>query len=175
MMKKETKKKKDAGELTNKLDKNKLLKGIGVVAIVLCVLGLAFFVSKEGEGSSFEFTNITIDEYLEILNGTEKSIVYVARPGCSWCQKESPIIKRLGSRYNLTIYYLNTDEFFDANINDYSEDGYKFLNAAEPYKSEQKFGTPNTIIVQNGEILDGKYGYVELSELTSLFRENGLI
>lgn len=161
-------------EENNKIDKTKLLKGLGVIAVVLAVLGLSFFVSKSyGATGSYEFTNITIDEYLDLMKSEDKKIVYVARPNCSFCVKETPILKRIANEFNLEVYYLDTTKFYDSNIQDYTEDGYKFINSAEVY--QQGFGTPNTIIVQNGEIVDGVYQYVEASELKDLFERNGFI
>ena len=95
------------------------------------------------------------------------------RPNCSFCVKETPILKRIANEFNLEVYYLDTTKFYDSNIQDYTEDGYKFINSAEVY--QQGFGTPNTIIVQNGEIVDGVYQYVEASELKDLFERNGFI
>ena len=92
-MKKEVKFKKNGEkenvELTIKFNKKKVLKGVGIVIIVLAVLGAAWLLSDKGSNSNktFEFINITIDEYLEKMNSSDKSIIYGARPGCSWCQK----------------------------------------------------------------------------------------
>lgn len=157
------------------IDKGKLIKGIGVVLVVLAVLVLSYFASTSyGTNSkSVEFINISIDEYLEKLNGEEKSIIYVARPSCSYCTIETPILKKIASKYDLEVFYLDTSSFYDANIQDYTEDGYKFINSAEVY--EQGYGTPNTIIVQNGEIIDGVYQYVEAKELENLFERNGYV
>ena len=107
------------------------------------------------------------------MKSEEKSIIYVARPGCSWCQKESPIIKRIGGEYNLKIYYLNTDAFWDSNNNTYTESGKKFIDSNEKYKDG--WGTPNTIIVGNGTIIDGEFSYVERDKLIDLFKNNGFI
>lgn len=174
-MKKETKKTNDNVELTIKFNKTKILKGLGIAAIVIGVLVLAFCVSKTNSGSSsnFSFIEITIDDYLEKMKESDKSIIYVARPGCSWCQKEKPIIQNIGSKYNLKIYYLNTDPFFDNDANDYTEAGKKFMASSEKYN--KGWGTPNTIIVQNGEIVDGVFGYVEADKLTALFKEHGFL
>ena len=84
-------------------------------------------------------------------------------------------IKKLGNKYNLTIYYLNTEKFFDDELNDYTEDGKKFINSADYYKKQGGYGTPNTIIVQNGVIVDGVYQYVEEASLLKLFKDNGFI
>ena len=175
-MKKNEKKNKNADEITITFNKKKILKGAGVVLVVLLVVGLAFWASKNiKSGSNVEFKSMTISEYLDKLQDSEKSIVFVARPTCSWCQKEKPIIQKLMNKYNLTIYYLNTENFWDSSIQDYSESGYKFINSSEPYKTEQSFGTPNTIIIQGGKVIDGVYGYVEEKDLKDLFVKNGFI
>ena len=171
-MKKEIKKNND--ELTIKINKKNFLKGLGICVVVVLVLGIAFFASNNTKPSKVvDFINITIDQYLEKLNGDEKSIIYIARPTCSWCQKESPIIKKLMSQYNLKVYYLNTESFYDSEKQDYTETGYKLINSAEEYKDG--FGTPNTIIVQGGKIVEGKFGYVEAKELKDMFVKNGFI
>jgi predicted bacteriocin transport accessory protein len=103
----------------------------------------------------------------------EKSIIYVARPGCSWCQKESPIVKSVGSEYDLKIYYLNTDPFWDSEAQTYTAEGQKFIDSDEHYKDG--WGTPNTIIVGNGKVLDGEFSYVEKDKLKDLFKRNGFI
>ena len=172
-MKKETKNKKDE-ELTIKVNKTKLLKGLGIFVIVVLVLGIAFFASKDGGTTKpGEFIDITLNEYLDRMKGEEKSIIYIARPTCSWCQKETPIIKKIIGEYDLKVYYLNTENFYDSSIQDYTEDGYTFMASSEKYKDG--FGTPNTIIVQNGEIVDGAFGYVEAKELKDLLVKNGFI
>ena len=161
-------------EITIRINKQKLLQGLGIFAVVVLVLGLAFFASKgNGNGKVVEFVDITIDEYLERMKKDEKSIIYIARPTCSWCQKETPIVKKLMSDYDLTIYYLNTEDFYDSENQDYTEKGYKLINSSEKYKDG--FGTPNTIIVQGGKIVDGKFGYVEAKELKDMFVSNGFI
>lgn len=157
------------------IDKGKLLKGISVVLVVLAILGLSYFASTSYDSNykSVEFVNITVDEYLEKLSGEEKSIIYVASPSCSYCSMETPILKKIAGKYDLEVFYLNTSNFYDPQIQDYTEDGYKFINSAEVY--EQGYGTPNTIIVQNGEIVDGVYQYVEAGELQDLFERNGYV
>ena len=47
------------------------------------------------------------------------------------------------------------------------------MASSEKYKDG--FGTPNTIIVQGGKIVDGAFGYVDANELTNLLKSNGFI
>lgn len=175
-MKKENKNKKnDDIEIKFTLNKGKILKGLGVIAVVLAIVGLSFMASKSyaGDTQKFEFINITIDEYLEKMKSEEKQIIYIARPDCSFCVKQTPILKKIGREHDLEVFYLDTSDFIDYEKKDYTEDGYKFLTSAEVYN--EGYGTPNTIIVQNGEIVDGVYQYVEASELEDLFERNGFI
>lgn len=178
-IKKENEENKQKRERKFNIDKEKIFKGIGVGLIVLIVLVLSFLASKSYaiDTESFEFKNITIDEYLTLVADEEANIIYVARPNCSWCQKESPIIKKIGSEYDLTINYLDTSNFTyqteDGNFA-YTEDGLKFVGTSEKYQNEG-YGTPNTLIVQNGEIIDGIYQYADASQLKDLFKRNGFI
>ena len=63
--------------------------------------------------------------------------------------------------------------FFDNDTNQYTEDGKKFLNSNEVYKDG--YGTPNTIIVKDGTIVDGIYQYEDEAGLLELFKNNGFI
>ncbi len=159
------------------INKKNLLKGIGIFVVVLAILGLSFAASKSyGSGkNAYKFTDITVDEYLELMNSEEKQIVYLSKNGCPWCEKENPIIKKLGTEYNLKIYRLDATNFFDNDTNQYTEDGKKFINSVDYYKEQGGYGTPNTIIVQNGVIVDGVYQYVEEASLLKLFKNNGFI
>lgn len=157
------------------IKKKDLIKGVGVVLIALAILGLSFMASKTyGSGkNAYKFTDITVDEYLELMNSEKKQIVYLSKNGCPWCEKENPIIKKLGTEYNLKIYRLDATNFFDNDTNQYTEDGKKFLNSNEVYKDG--YGTPNTIIVKDGTIVDGIYQYEDEAGLLELFKNNGFI
>ena len=156
-------------------NKDKLIKGFIILAVVLGVGVFAYFTSDSygQEVQTAEFVDITIDEYLNLMKSEDKKIVYVASPTCGYCVKQSPILKTIVSKYNLEVYYLNTSNFYDRELNDYTEDGYKFINSDEVYK--EGYGTPNTIIVQDGRVVDGIYHYAESNDLINLFKENGFI
>lgn len=173
-MKKDNKKEKKIN-----FDKVKILKGIGVGAIVLIVLGLSFLVSKNYDSnvSSYEFNKITIDEYLALVDSDDASIVYVAMPGCGWCQKQTPILKKIAAENNLEVNYLDTTNFVyqtETGETAYSEAGLKFISTSERYKAEG-YGTPNTIIVQNGTVVDGVFQYSDRNGLIELFERAGFI
>lgn len=167
-------KKKDDNIQINISKKNLIITIVSVV-LVGGLLFLASYASNSyGSGkNAYKFTDITIDEYLELMKNEEKQIVYLSKIGCPWCEKENPIIKKLGTDYNLKIYHLDATNFFDNATNQYTEDGMKLINSHELYS--EGYGTPNTLIVQNGDIVDYIDHYAEEKDLLELFKNNGFI
>ncbi len=154
--------------------KEKVIKGVVIAAIVISVLGLAFWVSTSyGSPVTYEFNEIDIDKYIEYLASDEKRIVYVSRPTCPHCVRETPILKSVAAKNNLTIYYLNTVDFYDETIQDYTEDGYKLMNSTAEFS--EGIATPNILIIQSGKVVDRIEGEAPASDLTDLFTRNGFI
>ena len=112
------------------------------------------------------FNKVSIDEYLNLIKSSDKQIILIARPTCGYCEKYTPILKQAMEDMNLTINYVNTDNFS-------SDDWSKFQNSFD-YLASNEWGTPLTLIVQNGEIVDKNNGYVELDAIKEFFTKNGL-
>lgn len=114
-----------------------------------------------------ELNNISIDDYLSLLNGEEASIIYIARPTCSHCQVQKPIMENLAFKYeNLKINYLNTDEL--------DNEGIKKLQSSDEFFNEG-WGTPTTLIVKGGKIVDSIAGETSGASLVELFKKYGII
>lgn len=157
-----------------------ILLGISTFNVILLVLLIClwitpiknneFYISEEVSTKvtleDAGFNELTIDKYLELLKSSEKSIILVARPTCGYCEQFSPILKEAADDMGLTINYVNTDEFTN-------EDWDTFGNSLE-YLAEEDWGTPLTLIVQDGKLVDANNGYVELDGIKSFFKENGL-
>lgn len=112
------------------------------------------------------FNKVSIDEYLNLIKSSDKQIILIARPTCGYCEKFTPVLKQAMEDMNLTINYVNTDNFS-------SDDWSKFQNSFD-YLASNEWGTPLTLIVQNGEIVDKNNGYVELDAIKEFFTKNGL-
>ena len=153
----------------------KVLKVTGIVLAVLAVIGVAVGVSylkenntKEVETVTLEtagFNELSLNDYLEIIKKDEKSIILVARPTCSFCEKFSPVLKQAMDDMNLNINYIDTDKFSSEDWTTFSE-SLSYLNSEE-------WGTPLVLIVQNGEVIAENNGYVDLSTIKSFFKNNG--
>lgn len=120
---------------------------------------------KEEERS--ELTSISIDEYLDLKKNKEKySIIYIGRPTCSHCETQKPIMEHLVYKYGVQINYLNTDSL--------DEDGFTKLQSSDDLFKEG-WGTPLTMIVKDGKIVDYIEGEASIEKMTELFKKYELI
>ncbi len=113
-----------------------------------------------------EHTEITIDEYFDLLEGSEKSIILISSPTCSYCEIAEPIIKNVAFENDIKINYLNVDELS-------SDEEVEFVNSSEIFSAG--YGTPTIFIVQNNETLDAKEGLSITDEYIEFFSSNGFI
>ncbi len=155
----------------------KVLKIVGIILGIVLILGIAIGVSyiKGDNGSKEEtetvtletagFNEVTLDEYLNLIKGTEKSIILVARPTCGFCEQFTPILKQAMDEMNLTINYIDTDKF--------DQDEYTTFNNSLDYLKNNQWGTPLVLIVQNNQVVSQNEGYVELDTIKDFFKNNG--
>lgn len=156
----------------------KILKVFGIILVVAIVIGVAIGVSnikKDNTNSDNNvettelekagFNEVTLSEYLDLVKSSEKSIILVARPTCGYCQQFTPILKQAMEDMNLTINYIDTDKF--------SEDDWTPFTESLDYLKNEQWGTPLTLIVQNGEAIAENNGYVELDTIKEFFTNNG--
>lgn len=176
-------------EVKDKKAQDLVKKALGITSIVLLValvIGAAVGVSHMDKTKSNNkttttesssdysqtaleqagFNKVSIDQYLNLIKSSDKQIILIARPTCGYCEKFTPILKQAMEDMHLTINYVNTDNFS-------SDDWSKFQNSFD-YLASDEWGTPLTLIVQNGKIVDKNNGYVELDAIKEFFTKNGL-
>ena len=164
------------------------LIGIGVILVILIIVSCVVKVDNKDkelsndsevvlnnaqneseavvDSEKGEFTQIDINQYLEMYNGSEKKIVLIARPTCGYCQIAEPIIQNLIYKYNLEINYLNTDNFGD-------DDDATLVQSDELFSSG--YGTPMLLVVGNGSIISNVDGLTDTAHYEQFFKENGFI
>lgn len=120
-------------------------------------------IPEEEQG---DLTEIDIDEYLDLKEGSDASIIYVARPTCGYCQQMEPIVRNIIYEYGVTVNYLNTDELDD--------DGQAKLIESDDYFSEG-YGTPLLLVVKDDEIVDIQEGYTDKDTTVNFLTDNGFI
>ena len=161
----------------------KVIKGIAITDVIIFVILLSLWVTpiknnelyfkeetkKETKPVSLSeagFNELSMDEYLSLVKGSEKSIILVARPTCGYCEQFAPILKQAKDDMKLTINYVNTDNF--------SNEDWEVFNNSLDYLKNEEWGTPLVLIVQNGIAVAENSGYVLLDTIKDFFKANGL-
>lgn len=159
----------------NGTKKEKIQGVIIAVLSLIIIFGASFFASElkycKVEGD-IELDEIGMTEFTTLLNGNSNEIVYLAKPGCTFCQRQEPIVKQLISEYDVVFHYLNTDNLTNDEFNtiiSLDEDESLFG------ESGKEFGTPTTLVVKEGKIVDAQIGYTEKTVFEQFLRKNGFI
>ena len=122
-------------------------------------------ISEDEQG---DLNDIDIDEYLDLKEGSEASIIYIARPTCHYCQEMEPIVKNIVYEYGIEVNYLNTDELDDEGQAD-------FIESNDYFDEEGGYGTPMLIVVKDDEFVDVLEGLTDKDTAVNFFKDNGLI
>ena len=125
----------DGGEMVNFLKENKLLKEDAVYTPEQYI------------------TFINYEEYNKLLKEEGKQVITIGQTGCSHCIATKPVLNSIAKDYNITVNYLNITEMTqserDSLTNSLSEIGYD----EEEFVSNGNFGTPLTLIIENGKVI----------------------
>lgn len=155
--------------------KERVLTIVVVVLSAIIVFGGAYFASELKYCSVAETKEVTLEqigmnEFTTLLNDESASIIYIARPTCGYCQQQEPIVKQIFGEYDLPLYYLNTDNLS-------AEEMSKLFETDESLfgKDGSEFGTPTTIVVKNGKIVDSTVGLTQKDDYLSFLKNNGFI
>lgn len=105
--------------------------------------------------------------YKKILKSDDVKVLVIGQTSCTYCIKAKPILNKVVNDKKVKINYLNITELSD-------EEREKF-NSSLKYLSENEWGTPLTLIVKNGEVVDSANGLLDYDGYVKLFEDNGLI
>ena len=133
-----------------------------VLLVLFVLLSLTACNKKFSKG---EVVTAYADEVLEKLENKESFIVYVGYDDCQSCKEFKPILNQLIENYDITIYYLPTDD-------KQTEDQ---LNEIQYNYFYRIYWTPTTYIVEDGEVLAIKEQLIEYEELVEWLKEYGKI
>lgn len=156
----------------------KTLKITGIILLVVLIIGAAVgasFIKKSDSNhenakvvtlETAGFNEVTIDEYLSLIKESEKNVILVARPTCSFCEKFTPILKKAMDELKIKVNYIDTDKF--------SEEDWESFNNSFSFFTTTEWGTPLVLITQNGELIAENQGYTELDGIKTFFKNNGI-
>ena len=120
-------------------------------------------------------TFINYDEYNKILKQEGKHIITIGQTGCSHCIATKPVLNAIAKDYDITINYLNLTDMNQSEhtsfTNSLSEIGYD----DEDFVSSGSFGTPLTLIIENGKVISYVNGERPTAQYIRSFKKAGII
>lgn len=139
---------------------NEKKKILIILCVFVCLVGFIFAIIM--------FENKKSEEYLEKFYSTfskkENSLVVVGRDNCGWCNLFIPILDDMKERYGFDYLYINTNELSNSVLN-------KFLSDIKI----DDFGTPLTLVVNDGKVVDSLSGAVTEDVLLEFLKEYNFV
>jgi len=142
------------------MKKKKIIIIISIIILTLLV-GLILLLTKENH-----LIKLNYNEIIEKVNNKESFVLCVSASECIHCQEYKPKLKKISEKYDVTLYYVNIDEFSDKEYN--------------TFKSTFSFdgGTPTTIFFKEGEektTATRIEGNVKAETIINKLKNNGFI
>lgn len=124
--------------------------------------------------SEKNLTYINYSEYEELIS-SGLHIIVIGQTSCSHCIAIKPALSTVAGDYNLTINYINLTKLSDEEASKLS-DSLKTIEYNDPdFLEDGSFGTPLTLIVENGKVKRYISGERSISQLVREFKKAGLI
>ena len=151
---------------------NKLVNIIIIIGIIFLIISLVFMLTNKKEVAN-HIIDIDYNEYSEIINKDEYSIILLTSTTCSHCKDYKPYVNYVADDYNLVIYNLNIDKL------KYDE----YMNIHDKYEATKNnyignspsLRTPTTIIVKNNEEIDSISNNIGYTGFIELLKKNNII
>lgn len=114
-----------------------------------------------------KLNEITEEEFDNILNLKDKSIVFIKNETCKYCSDIEKKLNEIVEEYGIIINYINLGEV-DSDLSKNIESKLKVLG-------QDVFSPPMTIIIESGKILNNIIGSSNKEYFVDIFSINGII
>ncbi|MBQ9072603.1 MAG: thioredoxin family protein [Bacilli bacterium] len=120
-------------------------------------------------------TFIDYDKYEDLIDDSGIHAIVIGQTTCSHCIAFKPTMNTVAKDYDVTINYLDLTEMSEDESNDFFA-GLKTIGYNDPdFLEDGSFGTPTTLIVEDGKVVDYISGQRTISQLVREFKKLGLI
>lgn len=120
-------------------------------------------------------TFIDYNDYEELVSENGIHVVVIGQTTCSHCIAIKPALNKVAGEYDLTINYLNLTKMTEDEYTNFST-SLKEIEYNDPdFVEDGSFGTPLTLIIEDGKVKDYISGERTKSQLVREFKKNGLI
>lgn len=153
---KEKKTVKEVKKENNQKKKYSTLQATFIALLVILIFILAG-VTAYKEVSEYLNSRKIMDEFYEVFEGKEPSVIFYSATGCHYCELEKPILDQIARDYDF----------------EYLEIDYQKLTESQHKKIQEELGvdgsTPTTLIVKNGKVKSKQVGYVDGNRYVQFF------
>lgn len=118
---------------------------------------------------------VNYDEYEDLINSKSTHVITIGQTSCSHCIAFKPAINSVGEDYDITMNYLNITNLTEEERNNFTNSLTKIEYNEPKFVEDGSFGTPLTLIVKNGKVVDYISGNRTISQLVRELKKNGLI
>ena len=141
--------------------------------------------TEDGEKNTYAtnlFKEIKVSEVTSVSKNKE-IIVFIGRQGCYWCSLYAPVLGLASEDYKFDVYYIDFGKMVDFSLAKPAVSDEEQYNAlidwfdAGAYANEvaDGIGTPMTIFVKNGKMVNFIGGYVDGDTLNTYLKKEGFI
>ena len=120
-------------------------------------------------------TFVSYDKYKSLIRNDDTHIIVIGQTTCSHCIAIKPALNSVAEDYALTINYLNLTELTEEESEKFFESLKKIEYNDPDFLEDGSFGTPLTLIVEDGKVDRYVSGSKTYSQLVREFTKAGLI
>ncbi len=127
--------------------------------------------ANSSNNNTEDYTNLTFidyEKYKEIYDSKEKAIIVLGQTGCGACTAFKPVINEIAKEYNITIYFVNLTDWE-------KRETYDLMSSLSYFKERESFGTPLTLILENGDNIDEQEGHNSKDTTIAFLKKHGFI
>ena len=113
-------------------------------------------------------TEISYNEYSELIKSTEPKVIVVGQTSCSHCIAAKPYYDEIARENDIDIYYLNFTKM--------TADEQEAIQTSLTYfKENTQWGTPLMLIVKDGDNIAVDSGFLDKQTVVDFLTENSII
>ena len=113
---------------------------------------------------------ISYSDYKKLIKSDSNEVIVLATTSCTYCLAEQQVLidvaKETGAKIN--IFYLNKNLTEEKVYNE-------FMSSLTWFSENTKWGTPTTLVVKNGKVVNTLDGYREAEAIKTFYKDNGII
>ena len=120
-------------------------------------------------------TFINYEDYTNLIKSNGKHVITIGQTGCSHCIATKPVLNAIAKDYNIDINYLNITEMNETERNSFINSLTEINYNDEEFVESKNFGTPLTLIIENGKVISYINGERPTTQYVKAFKKAGVI